>query len=75
MRKSILKPTSCGFFILLSQNACPDRIRVIPFFVGTYAVIAYLFAFQPFSTALCSQNALIAVQCVSLHRIISLGFS
>jgi len=32
----------------------------------TYAVIAYLFTFQPFSTVLCSQNALIAEQCVSL---------
>ena len=31
----------------------------------TYAVIAYLFTFQAFLTPLCSQNALIAVQCVS----------
>ncbi|HNA21064.1 MAG TPA: DMT family transporter [Agitococcus sp.] len=31
----------------------------------TNAVIAYLLTLQPFATVLCSQNALIAVQCVS----------
>jgi hypothetical protein len=33
--------------------------------IKTYAVIAYLLALQPFLTVLCSQNALIAAQCVS----------
>ena len=31
----------------------------------TYAVIAYLLAFQPFLTILYAQNALILVKCVS----------
>jgi len=35
----------------------------------TYAVIAYLFALQPFSTVLRSQNALISAKCVSPDRL------
>ncbi|HMU86493.1 MAG TPA: hypothetical protein PKC11_02555, partial [Agitococcus sp.] len=34
-------------------------------FIRTYAVIAYLFTFQPFSTVLCSPNARLKVKRVS----------
>jgi hypothetical protein len=49
------------FFIVYSVDYCVKNRHHF----RTYAVIAYLFTFQPFLTVLCSQNALIAVQCVS----------
>ena len=40
----------------------------------TDAVIAYLFAFQPFLTVSCSQNALISVKCVSPEVRLDISF-
>ena len=44
-----------------------SAIKILPAGIyRAYAVIAYLFTFQSFSTILCSQNALILAKCVSL---------
>ncbi|WP_297921058.1 hypothetical protein, partial [uncultured Agitococcus sp.] len=38
---------------------------LLSYLLRTYAVIAYLFTFQPFSTVLCSSNARLKVKRVS----------
>ena len=54
------------FVMQLKKRPCDKHGQSIFLdFIRTYAVIAYLFTFQPFSTVLCSQNALISVKCVS----------